>query len=161
MKRIASVLLVLCLLLSFAGCKQDKGRELYNLNLEKYVELGDYMGVKVDTKSDDFKQIENSLISSDVANYDLYVVKKEGKVEKGETVNIDYEGKKDGVAFEGGTAKGYNLTIGSGQFIDGFEDGLIGKEVGTTVDLNLTFPENYGNEELNGADVVFTVKIKL
>lgn len=86
---------------------------------------------------------------------------KSGKVKDGDTVNIDYEGKKDGVAFDGGTAQGYDLTIGSKKFIDGFESGLIGVEVGKTVDLNLTFPENYGNgsSELAGQDVVFTVKV--
>ena len=158
MKRILSVVLVLVLLLSFAGCKQDKGRELYNLNLEKYVTLGEYKGVKVDTKSDDFKKLEDIIISNDIANNNFYKVITKGKVENGYTLNIDYEGKKDGVAFEGGTAKGQSLTIGSGQFIDGFEDGLIGKEIGSTVELDLTFPEDYGND-LAGADVVFTVKI--
>lgn len=80
-------------------------------------------------------------------------------VEDGDTVNIDYEGKKDGVAFDGGTAADQYLTIGSNSFIDGFEDGLIGKKVGETVDLNLTFPEDYQSEEMAGADVVFTVTI--
>lgn len=84
---------------------------------------------------------------------------KKGKVKDGDTVNIDYEGKKDGVAFDGGTAQGYDLTIGSKKFIDGFESGLIGVEVGKTVDLNLTFPETFGNTELAGQDVVFTVKV--
>lgn len=84
---------------------------------------------------------------------------KKGKVKDGDTVNIDYEGKKDGVAFGGGTAQGYDLTIGSKKFIDGFESGLIGVEVGKTVDLNLTFPETYDNTELAGQDVVFTVKV--
>ncbi|MBQ7089512.1 MAG: FKBP-type peptidyl-prolyl cis-trans isomerase, partial [Clostridia bacterium] len=84
---------------------------------------------------------------------------KEGTVQKGDTCAIDYIGKKDGVAFEGGTGS-YDLEIGSGSFIPGFEEGLIGKKIGSTVDLNLTFPENYGNEELNGQDVVFTVTIK-
>lgn len=83
----------------------------------------------------------------------------EGRVvEEGDTVAIDYEGKKDGVAFNGGTGS-HDLTIGSGQFIEGFEEGLIGHTVGETVDLDLTFPENYGTEELAGEDVVFTVKI--
>lgn len=80
-------------------------------------------------------------------------------VESGDTVNIDFEGKKDGVAFDGGTSKGYNLTIGSGNFIAGFEDGLIGANVGDTVDLNLTFPEDYQNTDLAGQDVVFTVTV--
>ena len=73
--------------------------------------------------------------------------------------NIDYEGKLDGKAFDGGTAEGYDLTIGSGSFIDGFEDGLIGKKIGDTVDLNLTFPEDYSSTDLAGKEVVFTVKI--
>ncbi|MBE6786933.1 MAG: hypothetical protein E7537_01135 [Ruminococcaceae bacterium] len=159
MKRILSVVLVLALCLGFAGCKQDKGRELYNLNLEKYVDLGEYKGIKIDTKSEDFKTIEDMVKSNDVANYGLYVVNTKGKVKKGDTVNINYEGKKDGVAFEGGTAEGYDLTIGSNSFIEGFEEGLIGKKIGSTVDLNLTFPSDYQSAELAGADVVFTVKI--
>ena len=77
---------------------------------------------------------------------------------EGDVVNIDYEGIKDGVAFEGGTDTGYDLTLGSGQFIPGFEDGLIGYKKGDEVALNLTFPEDY-REELAGAEVVFNVKI--
>lgn len=80
-------------------------------------------------------------------------------VQNGDVVNIDYIGRKDGVAFEGGTAEGYDLIIGSGQFIDGFESGLIGKEIGETCELNLTFPENYKNADLAGQDVVFEVTI--
>ncbi len=93
-------------------------------------------------------------------NYDEIVVKKkEGTVKTGDTVNIDYVGTKDGKEFDGGSAEGYDLVIGSGSFIDGFEDGLIGKEIGSEVDLNLTFPEDYGVEDLNGADVVFHVTL--
>ena len=65
--------------------------------------------------------------------------------ENGDTVNIDYVGKKDGVAFDGGTASGYDLALGSGSFIDGFEDGLIGVKKGDQVTLNLTFPEQCGS----------------
>lgn len=159
MKRILSVVLVLALCLGFAGCKQDKGRELYNLNLEKYVDLGEYKGIKVDTASEEFKTIEDMFKSNDVTNYGLYVVKKSGKVKDGDTVNIDYKGTKDGVAFDGGSATGYDLTIGSSTFIDGFEEGLVGKKIGSTVKLNLTFPSDYQNTELAGEDVVFTVTI--
>ena len=77
----------------------------------------------------------------------------------GVVVVIDFVGKKDGKAFDGGSSEDYELTIGSGQFIDGFEEGLLGAKKGETRDLNLTFPEEYGNEELNGADVVFTVSV--
>ncbi|MBQ4119119.1 MAG: FKBP-type peptidyl-prolyl cis-trans isomerase [Clostridia bacterium] len=160
MKRILSLVLILGLMLTcFAGCAKKEKRELYNVDLGKYVTLGEYKGLKVDKKSDEFKKISEDIIASDVQTYGLYVTKNEGKVKEGDNVNIDYTGKKDGVAFEGGTAQAYNLVIGSDSFIDGFEDGLIGKEIGSTVDLNLTFPKNYGNEELNGQDVVFTVKI--
>lgn len=79
--------------------------------------------------------------------------------EEGDRVNIDYKGLKDGVAFEGGTAEGYNLVLGSGSFIDGFEDGLIGAAAGEQRNLNLTFPENYQSEELAGQDVVFEVTV--
>lgn len=80
-------------------------------------------------------------------------------VADGDTVNIDYTGYVDDVAFEGGADTGFDLTIGSGSFIDGFESSLIGKKVGDTVDINVTFPEQYPhNPDLAGVDAVFTVK---
>lgn len=158
MKKVLSFILVLGLILGLSGCGK-KDRILYNVNLDKYVTLGEYKNIAVDTASDEYKEYYDSIIKQDIEDNNLYVQKTEGKVADGDTANIDYVGKKDGVAFEGGTANGYDLTIGSGSFIDGFEDGLIGVEIGSTVDLNLTFPENYGNEELNGAKVVFTVKV--
>ena len=84
---------------------------------------------------------------------------KEGEAEKGDTVNIDYEGFKDGVAFDGGKAENYNLELGSGSFIPGFEDQLIGVKAGDEKELNLTFPEDYHADELKGAAVVFKVKV--
>lgn len=86
-------------------------------------------------------------------------VEKEGKVENGDVTTIDFEGFKDGVAFDGGSAKGHRLEIGSGQFIPGFEEQMIGMEKGETRDLNLTFPEDYGMKDLAGADVVFKVTV--
>ena len=77
----------------------------------------------------------------------------------GDTVNIDYEGLKDGVPFEGGSAEGYSLRLGSGSFIPGFEDQLIGAKAGEEKELNLTFPEDYHAEDLKGAAVVFKVKV--
>ncbi len=90
---------------------------------------------------------------------DLFVKKTSGTVKDGDLVNIDYVGTKDGEEFEGGSAEDYDLEIGSGSFIDGFEEGLIGEEIGSELDLNLTFPEDYGVDELNGEDVVFHVTI--
>lgn len=159
MKRIISVMLAVLTAVMFAGCGKNGARVLYNDKLSKYIKLGDYKNIPVDTKSDTFKEFYDDVLSSDISTNDLYVRKTEGTVASGDTVNIDYEGKKDGVAFDGGTAQGYNLTIGSGSFIDGFEDGLIGKKIGDTVDLNLTFPEDYQSTDLAGKAVVFTVKI--
>ena len=83
------------------------------------------------------------------------------EVKDGDTVNIDYVGKVDGVEFEGGNTNGMgaDLTIGSHSYIDDFEEQLIGAHPGDTVEVNVTFPENYGNEELNGKDAVFTVTV--
>ena len=86
-------------------------------------------------------------------------VVKEGPAESGDTVNIDYTGYKDGVPFEGGQATNFDLKLGSGQFIPGFEDQLIGSTAGEEKDLNLTFPEDYHAEDLKGAAVVFKVKV--
>ena len=73
--------------------------------------------------------------------------------------NIDYQGLLDGVPFEGGTAQGHELVLGSGAFIPGFEDQVVGMKIGEEKDLNVTFPENYHSEELAGKPVVFKVKL--
>lgn len=129
-------------------------------DFSKYVELGEYKGIELTKLSD---EVSDEMVETKI-QYNLNQTGekeqiKTGTVKEGDTVNIAYEGKKDGVAFEGGTADSYDLTIGSGTFIEGFEEGLIGKSVGETVDLNLTFPEDYTSEELAGQDVVFTVTI--
>ena len=126
-----------------------------------YITLGDYKGLTAEvdpieiTDEDIDEKINQEIRNSEEASETLT----EGTVEEGDIANIDFTGKKDGVAFDGGTAEGYDLEIGSGSFIDGFEDGLIGVAIGDTVDLNLTFPEQYGNADLAGQDVVFTVKV--
>ena len=160
MKRIFSFALALLMLLALSGCGKEEERIMYNsADLSKAVKLADYKNITVDTSSKEFEEMYNSVILSDIQSNELYAVKKEGKIEEGDIANIDYVGKKNGVAFEGGTANGYDLEIGSNSFIDGFEDGLIGVSIGDTVDLNLTFPKNYQSEELAGQAVVFTVKV--
>lgn len=123
------------------------------------VELGEYKGVEISTyppyvitDEDVDSHIEYSVLPNYMASVDE-------PAEIGDTVNIDYVGKKDGVAFDGGTAEGTDLSLGSGTFIDGFEEGLVGHKKGEEVQLNLTFPENYGNADLAGADVTFDVTI--
>ncbi len=162
MKRAISLILVLlCVVLCFAGCKKKEERKNHNNDLSEYVVLGNYKGIEINKKSDDYKNMYDNYHEYYVAGADAYNQIKEGKVKKGDTVNIDYEGKyaDTGKAFDGGTAEGTDLTIGSKTFIDGFEDGLIDKEIGKTVDLNLTFPKDYSSTDLAGKKVVFTVKI--
>ena len=127
-----------------------------------YVSLGDYMDMEV-TLDKDYQvtddMVKNYVNNNVIANYPYYVESDKTVVENGDVVNIDYEGLLDGEAFDGGTAQDYDLEIGSGSFIDGFEDGLIGAEVGKETDLNLTFPEDYGNSDLAGKEVVFKVTV--
>ena len=141
---------------------EDYGPEAYlsGINVADYVTLGEYKGVEVSVDApvvtDEYLDsyidyvLQSNMVTTEITDR---------PVEEGDIVNIDYEGKIDGVAFDGGTAQGYDLTIGSGTFIDGFEDGLIGAETGETVDVNVTFPENYQGEEVAGKDAVFTVTV--
>lgn len=143
------------------GCG-DEGKVLSELKTEKYVTLGEYKGLEVafpakDTIVADYKQNYINYELSSHAEWEE-ITQDRGAV-LGDTVNIDYEGKKDGVAFEGGTAQGFDLELGSGSFIPGFEDGLVGVKAGETKDLKLTFPEEYHAQELAGAEVVFTVTV--
>lgn len=134
--------------------------EQIDYDVEKCVQLGDYMGLEVTLGSYDVTDADvKSHIESMLPSYPEYKDTDKTTVEEGDIANIDYEGLKDGVAFDGGTAQGANLEIGSDSFIDGFEDGLIGKKVGEKVALDLTFPEDYGNAELAGQAVVFNVTI--
>lgn len=133
-------------------------KEKYNVS--DYIKLGKYKGVEVTveklevTKEDVDAQIQSELEANSTEE------EVTGRaVESGDIVNIDYEGLKDGVAFEGGTAQGYDLVIGSGSFIEGFEDSLIGKKTGDKYDLDITFPENYQSEELAGQPVVFKITV--
>ena len=123
--------------------------------------LADYNSVKAYSKEAEVtdETIQKTLDNL-MENYSTSKEVKEGKVKRGDTINIDYVGKIDGVAFDGGTAQGQEITLGYSGYIDGFDDGLEGKKIGETVDLNLKFPDNYQKEDLAGKDCVFTVTIK-
>lgn len=135
---------------------------LNEMKVEDYVTLGDYSNLEVALQ--DYTVSEESRDKLLLALYQGYITEEDGitdrAVKDGDTVIIDYVGTKDGVAFQGGTSTGASLSIGSGQFIDGFESGLIGVMPGSTVELNLTFPESYRNTELAGQPVVFTVTVQ-
>lgn len=126
------------------------------IDVEKCVTLGDYKGVTVEktiqsvTDEDVQNEIDNAL-----ANYPVEV---DQAAKEGDTVNIDYVGKIDGEEFDGGSDQGADLKLGSGKFIDGFEDGLVGARKGETRTLNLTFPEDY-TQDLAGKAVEFTVTV--
>ncbi len=145
-----------------AANNAGSNESLENMNVEQYVTLGEYKGLTVTVEPISVADEEVEALMQDA--YSSVVTAENGgivdrAVAVGDTVNIDYVGKKDDVAFDGGTAAGYNLAIGSGSFIDGFEDGLVGVMPGETVDLNLTFPEQYHSADLAGQAVVFTVTV--
>lgn len=176
-KKMIILLAALCAVSLVGGCgnKKDSGTEQedtgdtnvsdaqtgeVSYDVEQCVKLGEYKGLELTLGSYEVTDEDvRSDIESTLASYPAYEDTDKTTVEEGDVVNIDYEGLKDGVAFDGGTAQGANLEIGSDSFIDGFEDGLIGKKVGEKVALNLTFPEQYQNEELAGQAVVFNVTI--
>lgn len=174
-RKLCMLVLSLCMACTAVGCggKGDSslaksesaasGPRLVSVSakdMADHVELGEYKGITVDkpvqevTEDDIDYQIESTLSMSSEEVQDA-----EAQLAEGDIANISYVGKKDGEPFEGGTSDDYDLTIGSGQFIEGFEEGLIGAKKGETRDLNLTFPEDYYSEDLAGQEVVFTVSV--
>ena len=130
--------------------------ELYS---DSFAEPGEYKGIEIEYVVPVPSDAEiDSKIDQDLESLTSTESVGDRPVQDGDIVNIDYVGTLDGVAFDGGTASGYDLTIGSGQFIDGFESGLIGAKKGDVVELNLTFPENY-KADLAGKAVVFKVTV--
>ncbi len=127
--------------------------------LEPEVMLGKYKGLKVKKEKVEVTKEEIEHEISHILDRYAELVSKEGKVEEGDTVVIDFKGFKDNEAFDGGSADGYSLEIGSHSFIPGFEEAIVGMEKGESKDINLTFPEDYMAEDLKGQDVVFNVVV--
>ena len=132
-----------------------KMTDLPEYDPSEYVTLGDYKDLTVEVAP---VEVTDEQVMDKIASETKQTLT-EGTVEAGDTVNIDYVGKMDGEEFDGGSAEGYDLEIGSCTFIDGFEDGIIGMQVGETKDLELKFPDNYHSTDLAGKDVVFTVTV--
>lgn len=132
---------------------------IFTLTLKPELKLGKYKGLDVKKKSVEITQEEIEHEIEHICSHYSEEVVKEGKLENGDVAIIDFQGLKDGVAFEGGTAENYSLTIGSNTFIPGFEEQLIGMEKGEEKEINLTFPSDYHSEDLKGQDVVFKVKL--
>lgn len=123
------------------------------------IKVGNYTGLKATKKVNtvDDADVEAELVR--MQNRNGRIITREGKAENGDTVDMDFEGFVDGVAFEGGKAEHYSLVLGSGSFIPGFEDQLIGHEAGEEFDVNITFPEEYQAKELAGKAAVFKIKL--
>ncbi|WP_026563400.1 trigger factor [Bacillus sp. UNC41MFS5] len=143
--------------------QMEKGKELIfkaTVQVKPEVTLGEYKGLEVEA-------LETNVTDEDVANelktlqerQAELVVKEEGTVENGDTAVLDFEGFVDGVAFEGGKAENHSLEIGSGSFIPGFEEQLVGLAAGESKDVEVTFPEEYHAAELAGKPAVFKVTI--
>lgn len=163
-KKILALALAFALVFSMSACSSSKvetSEKQYDYDLSEYVTVGEYKGIEVERV--DPEEVTDEDVQSEITS------ELESKIswdevdrpaENGDRVNIDYEGKVDGKPFDGGNAEGYDLTLGDGAFIEGFEEGLVGASKGDTKELNLTFPDPYvNNEELSGKAVVFTVKV--
>ena len=149
--------------------KKVEVTELYNkgkyegVDLSAYITLGDYAGI-ITVKESDYT-VTDAEIQAEIDGYrTAYGTEEEVKdrdtVQKGDVVNINYVGRINGIKFEGGSAEKYDLEIGSGTFIPGFEDGLIGAKKGATVDVKTTFPSDYKPDpDLAGKEAIFTVTI--
>lgn len=174
-KRVALLVAGVLALSVMGGCgekqEEDKGQQpqgtgggsqeavgavpLDEVKVEDYVTLTEYKGLAFEY-SPKYEFDENEVDEFTLSVYEV----RDRAAQNGDTVNIDYVGKRDGVAFDGGTASGAEITLGSGGLIDGFEAGLVGVMPGETVDLNLNFPDPYEkNLDLSGAAVVFTVTL--
>ena len=141
----------------------EEGKDLiYTAEVTVYpeVELGAYKGLNVEKKTYEVTEEEVAAKLKEMQEKNARVEVKEGAIENGNIAVIDFKGFIDGVAFEGGEGHDYSLEIGSGSFIDNFEEQLVGAKAGDKVEVNVTFPENYGKEELNGKPAKFEVEVK-
>ena len=138
---------------------EEKVEFKFILTLKPEVKLGKYKGLKAKKEKVEVTEAEIAESIDHMREHYKENVLKEGKVAQGDVAVIDFEGFKDGVAFDGGKGENYSLEIGSNTFIPGFEEQLIGMTAGETKDINVSFPEDYHVDSLKGAPVVFKVKV--
>lgn len=134
----------------------------FKVSLTTYpeIEIGEYKGLKAEKTAVKVDAAEVNAELNAMAERNARMVSVEDRAAKnGDTVVIDFEGFTDGKAFDGGKAEGHSLVLGSGQFIPGFEDQIVGKNIGDEFDVNVSFPEEYGAKELAGKEAVFKVKL--
>ena len=130
----------------------------FEVALYPEVTLGQYKGLEAEKESDKVSAAEVNRELENVRKRNARIVTVERKAKMGDTVNLDYDGYKDGVRFDGGKAEGHDLVLGSHSFVPGFEEQIVGMKAGDERDIDITFPENY-HEGLAGAAVVFKIKV--
>lgn len=138
--------------------QEDKATVTFEVTVKPEVELGEYKGLPYNVENVEVSEEE---IANELKRLQERYAEMQVKevAENGDTVTIDFEGFKDGVAFEGGKAEKYDLVLGSNSFIPGFEDQLVGTKAEDEKEVNVSFPENYHVKDLAGAPVVFKVKV--
>lgn len=170
-KKLLFVALMITGVLAIAGCKKNQNTsepvsetpeeyDICSMNMDDYMILGEYKGIEI--KYDALEVNEETVKEQKQYMLDAKADKvgiKEGEVVDGDILSINYEGKLDGVAFDGGTASSVKMKVGAGNFIPGFEEALIGMVPGETKDAPITFPEDYGKPDLAGKDVIFTLTV--
>ena len=154
---VVAIVAVIAIILVFVNNKQSKE---YNYDLSKYVKVGNYKGLEYASQK---ASVTDEEVDAEIQRRLQKAAKTEnsktGKVENGDTINISFVGKIDGKEFEGGSSESTDITVDTTQMIDGFVEGLIGKNVGESVTLNLKFPDDYGKTDLQGKAVEFKVTI--
>lgn len=140
--------------------KENPVKIKFEVDIKPEPKLGDYSKLETEVESYEVKDEDiDRKINSDLEGNSRLVSIDDRAVNDKDIVNIDFNGKLDGETFDGGKAEGYELTIGSNTFIPGFEEQIIGKNIGEEFDVNVTFPEDYNAEDLKGKEVVFEVKL--
>ncbi|WP_436869190.1 trigger factor [Mammaliicoccus sciuri] len=142
--------------------QMEKGKELIfeaTVTVEPEVELGNYKGLSIEKQDREVTDEEFNQAIEDAVSRQAELTVKEGEIAEGDVVNINFDGYVDGEAFEGGQAEGYDLEIGSGSFIPGFEEQLIGLKANDSKDVVVTFPEEYHAEELAGKEATFKCEV--
>lgn len=142
--------------------QMEKGKELIfeaTVTVEPEVELGDYKGLAIEKQDREVTDEEFDKALEEAVSRQAELTVKEGEIAQGDVVNINFDGYVDGEAFEGGQAEGYDLEIGSGSFIPGFEEQLIGLKASDSKEVVVTFPEEYHAEELAGKEATFKCDI--
>lgn len=160
-KRLVGFLVALSAMAMLTGCTDDSSKDISKLNIDKYLlSIGDYKNLEVEAQLHEVTEDDvNLTIQYMLASAPINEPVTGRALQVGDVSNIDFVGKIDGVAFDGGTGSNQELEIGSGQFIPGFEDAIVGMEIGEVRDIDVTFPEEYPVPDLAGKPAVFTVTL--